>query len=168
MKKIAILLENIFDEQELIYPYHRLREDFEVELIGTKGDTEYKSKAGFAMTSDIGSKEAKAEDYAGVFIPGGFSPDYMRRSDDTIEFVKKIYDLGKPIAAICHAGWVLASAIDLKEKTLTSYHSIKNDLLHAGATWVDQEVVVDGQLITGRNPKDLPAVVKAFVDALKK
>lgn len=168
MKKIAILLENIFDEQELIYPYHRLREDFEVELIGTKADTEYESKAGFAMKSDRGSKDAKADDYAGLFIPGGFSPDYMRRSEDTIKLVKAMYDQGKPIAAICHAGWVLASALDIKGKTLTSYPSIKDDLIHAGATWVDKEVVIDGQLITGRNPKDLPAVVKAFVEALDK
>lgn len=167
MKKIAILLENLFDEQELIYPYHRLREDFEVELVGTKADTEYQSKAGFSMKSDVASKGLKADDYAGVFIPGGFSPDYMRRSKETIAFVKAMHDAGKPVAAICHAGWVLASALDIEGMKLTSYASIKDDLVHAGANWVDEEVVIDGHLITGRNPDDLPAVVQAFVDQLK-
>lgn len=167
MKKIAILLENLFDEQEVIYPYHRLREDFDVELVGTKAKTEYKSKAGFALESDVGADKASADDYHGLFIPGGFSPDYMRRSKATIAFVTAMHEKGKPIAAICHAGWVLASAIDLEGKTVTSYPSIKDDLIHAGATWVDKEVVIYGNLVTGRNPKDLPAVLKAFVEKAK-
>ncbi len=165
MKKVAVLLENLFDEHELLYPYHRLREDYEVVLIGTEAEKEYKSKEGFKIKSDIASKEASVDDYAGLFIPGGFSPDYMRRSEATVKLVTAFYEADKPIAAICHAGWMLASAIDLKGKKVTSYKSIKDDMTNAGAEWVD-EVVVDGPLVTGRNPDDLPEVMKAFLKKL--
>lgn len=168
MKKIAILLENIFDEQELIYPYHRLREDFEVVLVGTEGNTVYTSKEGFTIKSDVASKDISAEDFDGVFIPGGFSPDYMRRCDATVDFVKKLYEANKPVGAICHGPWVLASALDLKGKNLTSFFSIKDDLIHAGANWIDNECVVDGNLVTGRNPGDLPAVIKKFISLIEK
>lgn len=167
MKKIGILLENLFDEQEVIYPYHRLREDFEVELIGTKGGEVYKSKAGFSMKSDKGSNEVSAEDYAGIFIPGGFSPDFMRRSEDTVKLLKEFDEKKKPIGAICHGGWMLASAVDIKDKKVTSFYSIKDDLIHAGAEWVDEEVVVDEHIITGRTPVDLPAVMREFLKAVE-
>lgn len=166
MKKIAILLENMFDEQEVIYPFHRLREDYEVELIGTKADEVYKSKVGFSIKSDKASSEVSADDYDGVFIPGGFSPDFMRRSEDTVKFLKDMDEKKKPIGAICHGGWMLASAVDIKGKKVTSFYSIKDDLINAGAEWVDEEVVVDGHIISGRTPVDLPAVIKAFIEKL--
>ncbi len=166
MKKIALLLENLFDEQEVIYPFHRLREDYEVHLIGTKKDTVYTSKAGFQMRSTHGSDEVKAEDYAGLFIPGGFSPDFMRRSKATRLLVRHFDDLKKPIAAICHGGWMLASCCDLKGREVTSFFSIRDDLVHAGARWLDQETVISGNLLTGRTPLDLPALMKAFLAAL--
>lgn len=166
MKKIAILLENMFDEQEVIYPFHRLREDYKVHLIGTKKDEVYKSKVGFSMKSHKGSDEVSADDYEGVFIPGGFSPDFMRRSKDTVKFLKEMDKQKKPIAAICHGGWMLASAVDIKGKKVTSFSSIKDDLIHAGGEWVDEEVVVDGHIISGRTPVDLPAVMKAFLEKL--
>ena len=168
MKKIAVLLENLFDEQEVIYPYHRLREDYEVVLVGTEGEKKYKSKSDFKLESHIGSNEVNPDEFDGVFIPGGFSPDYMRSSEDTVKLVKKIYEAKKPVAAICHGGWMLAEADIINGKTVTSTGTIKTDLKNAGANWVDEEVVVDENIITGRNPNDLPAVVKAFVEMIEK
>lgn len=167
MKKIAILIENQFDEQELIYPYHRLREDYEVDLIGSEAGHSYQSKSGFVQKSDLASKDAKAEDYMAVYIPGGFSPDYMRRCQATIDFVREMDKANKPIAAICHGPWLLASALDLKGKELTSFSSIRIDLENAGAKWLDQEVVVSHNLFTARNPMDLPAHLKEFTKHLK-
>ncbi|MDO5755811.1 MAG: type 1 glutamine amidotransferase domain-containing protein [Tissierellia bacterium] len=166
MKKVAVLLENMFDEQELIYPYHRLRENFEVYLIGTKKDQEYSSKAGVTFKADYSSKEALDMDFDGVFVPGGFSPDYMRRCDDTKTFIKQLHEKKKPIAAICHGPWLLCSALDLKGKNVTSFLSIKDDVEHAGGKWIDEEVVVDENLLTSRTPKDLPALMKAFLKQL--
>ena len=163
MIKIAILVENMFDEHELIYPYHRLREDFEVHLIGADKDTVYSSKAGLPMKSTHGSGDVKAGDYAALFIPGGFSPDYMRRTESTRELVTAFDKLKKPIAAICHGAWMLASCCDLKGKEVTSFFSIKDDLIHAGASWLDQEAVESGHLITSRTPQDLPALMKALL-----
>lgn len=163
MKKIAILIENLFDEEELIAPYHRLREDFEVVLVGSEADKEYKSKAGFTKKSDVASKDIDAKDFAGVIIPGGFSPDYMRRSEYSVKFVKELHEQGKPVAAICHAGWMLAESLDLNGVKLTSTPTIKTDLVNAGANWVNEEVVVDKNIVTSRSPKDLPAFVKEFI-----
>lgn len=166
MKKIAILIENLFDEEELIAPYHRLREDYDVVLVGTEANHEYKSKSGFVKTSDVASRDVKAEDFDGIIIPGGFSPDYMRRSESSVKLVKDLNNQGKPIAAICHAGWMLAESLDLSDVKLTSTPTIRKDMENAGANWVDEEVVVDNNIITSRNPKDLPAFIKAFIKQL--
>ncbi|MDO5037013.1 MAG: type 1 glutamine amidotransferase domain-containing protein [Tissierellia bacterium] len=167
MKKIAILIENQFDEQELFYPYHRLREDYQVDLIGTEKDTDYISKSGVSQKSDLASRDVKAEDYAGVFIPGGFSPDYMRRSEATIAFVKEMIAQKKPVAAICHGPWVLASADGIRGKQVTSFPSLRVDLENAGAHWLDEEVVVADNIITSRSPRDLPANLREFLKAIK-
>lgn len=163
MKKIAILVENLFDEEELIAPYHRLREDYEVVLVGTEADKIYKSKSGYTKKSDVASRDISANDFAGVIIPGGFSPDYMRRSEDSVKFVKELYEQGKPVAAICHAGWMLAESLNLDGVKLTSTPTIKTDLINAGANWVDEEVVVDKNIVTSRNPNDIPAFIKEFI-----
>lgn len=166
MKKIGVLLENQFNEFELIYPYYRLSEDYEVLLLGSEQGEEYQSKAGVVMKSDVATRDISAEELDGLVIPGGFSPDYMRRNEETIRLVSELDKAGKPIAAICHGPWVLASACDLKGKSVTSFFSIKDDLIHAGADWTDREVVRDGNLITSRNPGDLPAFMKEFLKAL--
>ncbi|HAS74871.1 MAG TPA: protease [Clostridiales bacterium UBA8960] len=166
MKKVAILIENLFDDQELIYPYHRLREDYEVVLVGSEKDEHYKSKSGLMFKSDIASEAINADDFAGIFIPGGFSPDYMRRTAATVDLVKAFDKAKKPIAAICHGPWMLASANAIKGKNVTSVVSIKDDLVHAGGHWVDEEVVVSGHIITSRSPRDLPALIKTFVSML--
>ncbi len=167
MKKIAILIEDLFNERELIYPYYRLLEEgYEVHLVGPKKDAVYTSKSGLTEKSTHASNEIRAEDYDGVVIPGGFSPDFMRRTKATVDFVREMDKLNKPVAAICHGGWMLASACNLKGKKVTSFFSIKDDMVHAGAEYVDEEVVVSGNIITSRNPNDLPVFLKTIIEKL--
>lgn len=169
MKKIAILVENKFEEPELIYPYWRLKEDYEVILVGTKADTEYVGKAGgYKMKSDIASSDAKADEFDAVYVPGGFSPDGMRKCEATVNFVKEMHEAGKLIGAICHGPWVLVEADILKDVKATSVKTISTDVKNAGANWVDEETVVDGNIITARTPEDLPAHVTTFVKELEK
>lgn len=168
MKKIAVLLENLFDEKELIYPYYRLLEEgYEVHLVGTEKDTNYSSKVGLSQKSTHSSAEVSSKDYDAVVIPGGFSPDYMRRCKATIDFVSDMDKENKLIGAICHGPWMMASSCDLKGKKITSYSSIKDDLTNAGGIYVDEAVVQDGNLITSRTPEDLPAFLKAIIENLK-
>lgn len=167
MKRIAILIEDLFNERELIYPYYRLLEEgYEVHLVGPKKDAVYTSKSGLTEKSTHASNEIRAEDYDGVVIPGGFSPDFMRRTRATVDFVREMDKLNKPVAAICHGGWMLASACNLKGKKVTSFFSIKDDMVHAGAEYVDEEVVVSGNIITSRNPNDLPVFLKTIIEKL--
>lgn len=164
MKKVAILLENLFDERELIYPYIRfLEEGYEVHLVGTERNKEYKSKVGLTETSTHASEDISSNDYDAVVIPGGYSPDHMRRCKSTVDFVRAMNEQNKIIAAICHGPWMLASCCDLSGKKITAFYSIKDDLTNAGAEYVDEEVVVDGNLITSRTPKDLPVFVKTII-----
>ena len=167
MKKIAILIEDLFNERELIYPYYRLLEEgYEVHLVGPKKDAVYTSKSGLTEKSTHASNEIRAEDYDAVVIPGGFSPDFMRRTKATVDFVREMDKLNKPVAAICHGGWMLASACNLKGKKVTSFFSIKDDMVHAGAEYIDKEVVVSGNIITSRNPNDLPVFLKTIIEKL--
>lgn len=167
MKRVAILIENLFDERELIYPYYRLLEEgYEVHLVGSEKDTIYSSKAGVTERSTHSSIEVSAKDYDAVIIPGGFSPDNMRRCKATVEFVKGMDKENKIIAAICHGPWMMASCCDLKGKKATSFYSIKDDLVNAGVEYIDEEVVVDGNLITSRTPKDLPVFLKTIIEKL--
>lgn len=167
MKRIALLIEDLFDDKELLYPYFRMQEEgFRVDLIGSEKDVTYKSKFGLPMKSDLASKDIHASDYDAVIIPGGFSPDYMRRTPATIQFVKALFEANKPIASICHGPWLMISACNLKGRKITGFHSIRVDLENAGAIYLDQEVVVDGNLITSRTPKDLPAWSKQVIAKL--
>lgn len=168
MRKVAVLIEDLFDDKELIYPYYRMQEaGFTVDLIGSLGNNTYKSKFGMPIKSDFASKDVSASDYEAVIIPGGFSPDYMRRTQATIDFVRAMDSLQKPIASICHGPWLMISACQLLGKNLTGFHSIRVDIENAGAHYLDQAVVVDGHLITSRTPADLPLFVKALIDKLQ-
>ncbi len=165
--KIGILLEEIFDEREFIYPYYRVQESgLEPVVIGPESRA-YKAKSGWMARADTAAHEVDARTLAGLIIPGGYAPDRLRRSDDVLELVRAIDEAGKPLAAICHAGWVLISAGVVKGRRLTGYHSIKDDLVNAGADYVDQAVVKSGNLITSRGPADLPVWVATFVEAVK-
>lgn len=167
LRKIAILIEDLYDDKELIYPYYRMQEaGFQVDLIGSIANNTYKSKFGMPLKSDYASKDVSPSDYEGVIIPGGFSPDYMRRCQATIDFVRAMDQQQKVIASICHGPWLMISACNLKGKKLTGFHSIRIDIENAGATFVDQAVVVDGHLITSRTPADLPVFAKAIIDKL--
>lgn len=167
MKKIAILVANYFEDNELFYPYFRLKEaGYHVDLVGAKANETYKSKHDAPAISNVASKDVSSKDYLAVIIPGGYSPDHMRRTKETVDFVKAMDKENKLIAAICHGPWMMASSCDLKGVTLTGFYSIKDDLVNAGATYVDQEVVVDKNYITSRTPKDLPAFLKAILKYL--
>lgn len=163
-KKVIILLEQLFNDQEFWYPYYRLKEaGAEVKVVGTGTAQEYTGKSGTKAPVDRTSGEISASGQDGVIIPGGYAPDHMRRDQKMVQLVKTLFDSGKVVAAICHAGWMLASAEIVNNRTVTSFYAIKDDLIHAGANWVDQEVVVDGNLITSRKPEDLPAFMRAFI-----
>jgi protease I len=167
-KKVAVLIEEMFNTFEFWYPYYRLKEaGAEVVVIGTGSAEVYHGKPGTEATPDVSVDQVSATDFDGVVIPGGYAPDLMRRSPKMVQFVRDLFDSGKMVSAICHAGWMLASAGILGGKNMTSFFAIKDDMVHAGAEWVDQEVVVDGNLITSRKPDDLPAFMKAVIGALK-
>lgn len=167
-KKVAIPIEDLYNEFEFWYPYYRLKEaGAEVVVVGSGRTREFKSKIGLPAKADVDAGQVSSADFDGIVIPGGYAPDYMRRYPDMVKLVRELSEQGKVVAAICHAGWMLCSAEVVQGKTLTSYFAIKDDLVHAGANWVDQDVVVDGRLVTSRTPDDLPVFMKAVIHALK-
>jgi len=166
-KKIAILAETLYEDQELWYPYYRLIEaGAEVRVVGPRKAV-FESKHGYPVKADCGIDEVKAADFDAVIIPGGYAPDHMRRNRAMVDLVREAVEQEKVVAAICHAGWMLASAGVLKGRKATSYIAIKDDMVHAGAEYLDQEVVRDGNLITSRFPADLPAFCRTIIAALK-
>jgi protease I len=168
-KRIAILAENMYQEMELWVPYYRLREEgAEVKVVGAAGAKSYTSKHGYPVTVDVQADQVKAVEFDAVIVPGGYAPDMMRRHPAMVALVREATQQGKVVAAICHAGWMLVSAGVLKGRKATSFFSIKDDLVAAGADWQDAEVVVDGNLITSRNPNDIPAFCRAIVASLSK
>lgn len=167
MKKVAVLVEDLYQVLEVWYPYLRLREEgIQTLLVGT-GKKEYKSKDGYIAPEELSIKKAEAEDFDAVIIPGGYVPDILRRCAAVNNFVREMDKKKKIVAAICHAGWVLVSAGILRGRVVTGFSAIKNDLVNAGAKFVDKEVVVDGNLITSRNPYDLPAFCREIIKKLK-
>lgn len=167
MKKIAVLIEDNYQVLEAWYPYLRLREEgIETVFVGT-GKKQYVSKDGYPAEEDVPVKKAEASKFDGVIIPGGYAPDLLRRYKEIISFVREIYQQKKLVASICHAGWVLVSADVLKGRKATCFYAIKDDVVNAGAEFIDREVVVDGNLITSRNPYDLPAFCREIIKFLK-
>ncbi len=168
-KRVAILAENMYQEMELWVPYYRLKEEgAEVRVVGAGGAKAYTSKHGYPVTVDVQAEAVSAVEFDAVVVPGGYAPDMMRRHAAMVKLVREAFQQGKVVAAICHAGWMLASAGILKGRKATSFFAIKDDMVNAGATWLDQEVVVDGILITSRKPDDLPAFCREIVRALSK
>ena len=167
-KKVVIPVESMFNTFEFWYPYFRLKEaGAKVVVVGSGSAETYTGKPGTDVNVDVSIDKVSAAEFDGVIIPGGYAPDIMRRYPQMVQLIKDLFADGKVVAAICHAGWMLASAKILKGKTVTSFFAIKDDLIHAGAKWVDQEVVIDGNLITSRTPDDLPAFMRAVIEALK-
>jgi protease I len=166
-KRVAVLTEEKYEDLELWYPVLRLKEaGAEVVLVGAKADHVYSSKHGYPAKSERAVSEIKADSFDGCVVPGGFSPDFMRRDPAFREFVREMVDENKPVAAICHGPWMLCSAKVLQGRKATSFFSIRDDMENAGATWVDEEVVVDGPIITSRTPKDLIPFTLALMKAL--
>jgi protease I len=166
-KRVAVLAADVYEDLELWYPAIRLREEgAQVSIVGPAAQ-EYQSKHGYPVQADKAAKEVRAADFDAVVIPGGYAPDHMRRSPEMVRLVREAHEAGKVVAAICHAGWMLASAGVLRGRKATSYFSIKDDMVNAGCEWTDREVVVDGNLITSRMPADLPAFLREIIRALE-
>ncbi len=167
-KRIVVLAENLYQEMELWYPVYRFREEgAEVIIVGSGSSNTYTSKHGYPVKVDTTADKVKVEDIDAVIIPGGYAPDYMRRYPAMVRLVRDAHNGAKVVASICHAGWMLASAGILKGKRVTSYFAIKDDMVNAGAEFVNAEVVRDGNLITSRAPDDLPAFTREIIKALK-
>lgn len=166
-KRVAVLAEDLYEDLELWYPVLRLREaGAEVTIVGSGSKKTYEGKHGYPVTVDTQADRVFHSDFEAIIIPGGFAPDRLRRYPSVLTLVRQMSEQGKVVAAICHAGWVPISAGIVKGKRLTSVGAIKDDLVNAGAEWVDEEVVVDGNLITSRTPEDLPAFLREIVKAL--
>ena len=169
MAKVAFIMDNVFEDSEFRVPYDRVKETgHEPVIVGLEKGKELEGKKGKEkVTTDVSIDEVSPDEFDALVIPGGYSPDLIRTNDQMVSFVRSIYEGQKPVAAICHAGWLLAEADIAKGKTVTSWPSIKTDLVNAGADWVDQEVVEDGNLITSRKPDDLEAFSKALLSQIE-
>ncbi|MBI3551336.1 MAG: type 1 glutamine amidotransferase [Elusimicrobia bacterium] len=166
-KTAAVLVEEMYQELEVWVPYYRLKEEgVKTFLVGAEKGKIYKSKLGYPAVAETDYKRLKASEVDTVVIPGGFAPDFMRRYPEPAKFVADAFKGGKVVASICHGAWILCSAEVLRGKTATCFYAIADDVRHAGAKYVDREVVVDGNLITSRKPEDLPAFCAAIVAAL--
>ncbi|XYI04073.1 type 1 glutamine amidotransferase domain-containing protein [Sorangium sp. So ce1128] len=164
MARVVFLVDEMFEDSEFQVPYDRVRRaGHEALIVGLAAGKQLAGKGGrVTITTERAAEDVSDDDVDAVVIPGGYSPDHVRTSVAAVGLVRNAFTQGKPVAAICHAGWMLAEADIADGRTLTSWPSIKTDLLNAGARWVDREVVEDGNLITSRKPDDLPA----FCDAL--
>ena len=162
------MIDEMYQTLEAWFPYYRFREaGFDVDFVAAEAKKEYHSKEGYLCLSDIAARDADAGDYDCMVVPGGFAPDFMRRSPDVVKFANDMVNAGKVIAAICHGGWLLCSTGIYKGKKATCFMAIKDDIKNAGAEYVDAECVVDGNLITSRKPDDLPAFCTEILRALK-
>ena len=167
-KKIAILVEDFYDDLELWYPYYRLLEEgAEVKLVGPAAKV-YESKHGLPAKADLSAEEAKADDFQGIVVPGGYAPDKLRRYPKILDLVRGIFEKSGVVASICHGPWVLISAKIMQGKKTTAVIALKDDLENAGAIYLDKEVVIDDNLITSRSPLYLKAFLPSIIAALKK
>ena len=168
-KRVAIYADILYQEMELWYPLYRLKEaGAQVVVVAAEAGKTYASKLGYPVTSELSYAQAKAADFDGVIVPGGFAPDYMRRHVAASAFVAEVNASNKLVAAICHGPWMLCSADVLRGKRATSFFAIRTDVVNAGAIWEDAETVVDRNLVTARKPEDLPAFMAACLDVLSR
>ncbi|WP_085504966.1 type 1 glutamine amidotransferase domain-containing protein [Thalassobacillus devorans] len=168
-KKVIALVSDEFEDLELWYPVLRLREEgATVHIVGKEANKQYTGKYGVPVESDYAFSDISPEDYDGILVPGGWSPDKLRRYEEVLQFVRHMDEHEKTIGQICHAGWVLISAGILEGRNVTSTPGIKDDMMNAGANWSDEAVVEDGHIISARRPPDLPPYAKAFADHLAK
>ncbi|MGH7607157.1 MAG: type 1 glutamine amidotransferase domain-containing protein [Gemmatimonadales bacterium] len=166
-KHVLFFAGPLYEDLELWYPKIRLEEEGAVTTVAGIGEQTYHGKRGYPVTVDAHVDQIDASRFDGLVIPGGFAPDQLRRSEKVLQLTREIYRAGKPLAFICHAGWVPISAKILRGKRATSVRAIKDDMENAGVTWEDSAVVVDGNLISSRTPTDLPQFCKALIAALR-
>ena len=169
MAKVAFIMDEVFEDSEFRFPYDRVKELGHVPVVvGLERGKKVEGKKGQeTVTTDVSIDEVSPDEFDALVIPGGYSPDKFPANPKMVDFTRSIFESAKPVAAICHAGWMLAEADIARGKTVTSWPSIKTDLVNAGANWVDQEVVEDGNLITSRKPDDLEAFSKALLAQLE-
>lgn len=168
MARIMFIVASDFEDSEFRVPYDEVRQaGHEAVIVGVEAGKQLKGKKGKeTLTAERAAKEVSVGEFDALVIPGGYSPDRLRMDSDMVELVRAFFQAGKPIATICHGGWLLAEAKILGGRTVTSWPSIRTDLINAGAQWVDQEVVEDGHLITSRKPDDLKAFCAAVLRQL--
>jgi protease I len=166
-KRVAIFIDTMYQEMEVWYPFFRLQEAHaEVSFVAAEAGKSYNSKFGYPAKSALSYEQANTRNYDGVVIPGGYAPDHIRRHGTANQFVRDMNAQGKLVASICHGPWVLCSAGILKGRRATSFYAIKDDVVNAGATYEDCDVVVDWNLVTSRKPEDLPAFCRACIKVL--
>lgn len=169
MRSILFFVDDIYEDMELWYPKIRMEEaGFKTVVAGPEAGKMHLGKHGYPCKADMAFDQVQAGSFAGLIIPGGYAPDKIRRYSKALEIVRQMNDAKKPIAFICHAGWVPISAKILKGKHVTGVSAIKDDLENAGAHYADKAVVVDGNLISSRTPADLPQFCKAILESLEK
>ena len=167
MPSVALLVEDLYEDLELWVPLFRLREaGFTPVLVGPQAGKTYASKHGYPAKAEVAAADARSASFAGVIVPGGYAPDRMRRHPPMVDLVRDANAAGKLVAAICHGGWMLASADVVRGRRCTGFFSIADDLRHAGARFEDAEVVRDGNLVTSRTPDDLPAFCRTILEVL--
>ena len=168
-KRIAFLLDEGFEDLEFWVTVMRLREEgANVVIVSKDGKKEYRGKNALTASSDVSIKDVKSSDFDAVVVPGGWAPDKMRRYDEIKRFVKEFYDAGKIVGLICHAGLVGISAGIVKGHKATGSLGIKDDLVNAGATWVDQPAFRSGNIVWGRIVADIPDFCRELVAAIEK
>jgi protease I len=166
-KRVLFFAGPLYEDLELWYPKIRLEEEGATTTVAGLGEKTYQGKRGYPVTVDVNVDQLDAATFDGLVIPGGFAPDQLRRFDKVLQLTREIFQAGKPVAFICHAGWVPISAKILKGRHATSVRAIKDDMENAGVVWEDSAVVVDGNLISSRSPADLPQFCKALIVALR-
>jgi protease I len=166
-KRVAVLVEKLYEDLELWYPVLRLREaGCDVKIVGPKAGETYASKHGYPAKADVSASDVRGSDFDAVIIPGGYSPDHMRRHKAMVDLVATAAEQGKVVAAICHGPWVLCSTKALKGRRVTGFYSIRDDVENAGGIWEDAACVVDRNLVTSRTPDDLPAFLVGIMEAM--
>jgi protease I len=166
--RVLILAADLFEDMELLYPLYRLREEEVALTLASLGGEPVTGKKGHGpVDADADIADMRADDFHALVIPGGFAPDKLRRDEHVLDLVQTFDRDGKPVAFICHAGWVPISAGILKGRRATSVSAIRDDMVNAGVDWVDEATVVDGNLISARVPGDLGPWMRALLDALR-
>lgn len=168
-KRVAFIVDQMFEDSEFRVPYDRVKQaGHQLTIVGQEAGTELRGKRhDETIRTEKAIDDVSADDFDALVIPGGYSPDKLRENDKMVRLVRNMVESGKPVGAICHAGWMLAEADVARGRTMTSWPSIKKDLVNAGARWVDQEVVVDRNLVTSRKPADLDAFCRELLGRIE-